>query len=490
MSKGAIKENRLKKLFGYRDLTVGTPIKVILLFAIPILFANLLTQGLNLCNSLVLKATVGGDSVTAMNQTSSLSSLLFNFLYGSSTGFAVIAANAYGKKDTQRMGKIFVSSIFLTLVISLLITVFGLIFLKDLLNLLNVDEEFFDKAYIYFFVILCGFVLLGLNNLFGNFLRAFGNSVFPLVVSAVTMGFHVLWVFLLTSPSIAGLDTEGAAIATLITNGLGALANYLYLIHTHGDLKFSKANVKVEWSLYGSLLANGLPLGFQWSILFIGSFVQNSQVNAFGTAASKGMTCYSSWETYLNAPLQVLGQASLNFFGQNYGAGKYKRVKTGYLHSLLAASVFYVFLVIVGELTAPYVAYIFLPSEDVTEAVNWYTTTYLRIMLPFQICQGVLINSRSVTQGIKKPLVPLIGGIGELIARILVSLYLPLAFTDDPSTVYNEKFVGLCFSNPAAWFTSMLIMGGCALFMVVLNPKYKSDLEPVEEEAAVEKKEA
>lgn len=132
-------------------------------------------------NSLVLKETVGGIGVTAINQTGSLSTLLFQFAFGASSGFAILASQRKGNGDIDGIKRIFFSSIALSIVVGLLISVVGIIALRPLLTLLNVGETYYESAYVYFLVLLCGFVFTLLNNYFGNFLRALGNSVSPLL---------------------------------------------------------------------------------------------------------------------------------------------------------------------------------------------------------------------------------------------------------------------------------------------------------------------
>jgi Na+-driven multidrug efflux pump len=472
------KKSILKRLFGTQDLTIESPLKVILIFAIPLLLANVLSNSLSLINSLVLKSTVGGDSVTAMNQTGSLSSLLFQFAFGCSSGFSIIASQKFGSKDDLGLRKTFFSSIMLSLLIGVVVTMVGLISLDELLNLLNIDMIYYAKAKIYFSTLLIGFVLSVLSNLFGNFLRALGNSLFPLVLSFGTTAIYILIVYLLTAKNIANLDTLGCAIATIFINFVSVIANFLYLIHIHPTLLFKKEAMKPDKSIYLDLLKLGLPLGFQWSILFIGSFVQNSQINLFGSDASKAVTCYSNWESYLTMLFNVIANALLTFVGQNYGSKNYYRIKVGLRDSFFIVLTSYALCLIVGLPTIDYVPYIFLNDVDITPIVLDYTRIYLTILIPALILQGLLMISRSSLQGIKRPLIPFFSSIGELVARILVSLFIPKMIDSNFAVTHNEmSYLGLCFSNASAWFVSFLVMGISVLVLIVFNKKYAKTKE-------------
>ena len=156
------------KVFKQIDLTKGTPWKVILLFSLPILLSLILSNAFSLINALVLKVTVGGDSVTAINSTSSISMILFNFAYGCSGGFVILLSSYFGKKDYINLRKSFYNGLFLSILVGLVITILGLFVYEDLITLLNIDEIYFNKAKDYYFIILFSFVLMVISNYFAN----------------------------------------------------------------------------------------------------------------------------------------------------------------------------------------------------------------------------------------------------------------------------------------------------------------------------------
>lgn len=161
----------IRSIFKPIDLTEGKPWKVILLFAIPILLSTLLNNAFSLINALVLKITVGGTSVTSINQTGSITCILFNFAYGCSSGFAVIISNKFGSKDYEGLKKTFVNSIILSIIIAIVITILGLLIYPYLFQILGTHTDFIEKASNYLTIILIGFIFTLLANVFGNFLR-------------------------------------------------------------------------------------------------------------------------------------------------------------------------------------------------------------------------------------------------------------------------------------------------------------------------------
>ena len=219
--------NGIKKLFKPVDLTIGSPWKVMLFFAVPILLSTLLNNAFSLINALVLKSTVGGDSVTAINSTGNISSILFNFAYGCTSGFAVLASNKFGQKDNEGLKKVFYSSLYICLVLAILIMTIGLILYPKLLEILNVNEIYREKAGNYFQIILISFIFMLLNNNLGNILRAIGNSIAPLVISLICTLINIAFAYLFTGA--IKLDTRGVAIATLLANFINFSLTAIYI---------------------------------------------------------------------------------------------------------------------------------------------------------------------------------------------------------------------------------------------------------------------
>jgi len=472
--------NFLKKLFAPVDLTSGNPLKKLLRFALPILLSSLLSNAFSLINSIVLKITVGGVSVTAINETGSISSILFNFAYGCTSGFAVIMANKKGSNDINKQVKTFYTSIFLSLIIALLITLIGFLSYKQLLTFLQIPSIYIDRAESYYQIILISFVLMVLSNLMNNFVTSLGNSSISLLVSLAGTIANIVFAFLFTGA--IKLDVKGVALATLISNLLTFLLNLIYLLKKYPHFKEFKKNNLFDKKIAFDCLKMGIPLGLQWSILFIGSFYQQRKLNEFGldiivdssgnsetiSYAASASSCYSHIETYLTIPLSVMSTALLHYVGQNYGNRNKERIKQGLKIALIIDLISYFIVLIIGISIAKVVPYIFLPSNEINEQVIYYTSIYIYILCPFLICQGVLQLSRSTLQGIKKPIIPFISGVGELIIRILICAFIPsLINFNDP--VSNESYIGLCFSTPGAWVISVIIMGGAVLYFVVIK---------------------
>ena len=472
---------KIKQFFGYQDLTRDTrPIVTMILFAIPLVITAFANNGMSLLNSIVLKHTVGGDSVTAINQTSSLSSLILQFGFGCTSGFGIVIANLHGAKNYEGVKKAIVSSMLACVVIWLVLGAIGIASLRSLLNALHVNELYYEKAYLYFAVVLSCYIFNLLSNLSGHILRALGNSFVVLFTTIFTLSCQVGVCFLLTSKSIGNLDTVGAGLAIMVASLLNVIISFAIIFKKY---KPNKESFKFGKTIYKDLFRLGVPIGFQWSILFIGSFVVASQVNLYGVYASKGMAVYTSWEGIaVNSVMGALGTMMVNFVGQNYGAKKYDRVKRGIRDGYIIVLCVYALILAITLPTTKLVPYIYLPYDEVNERVSFYATTYLYITLTASLFQGILTVSRGALQGIKKPLFPFISGIGELIARISVSLLIPyLVDQNYKVTLSDQSYIGLSFSNASAWLVSMLVMGGAVFFMILNNKSFGKETDIIKE---------
>ena len=460
-------------VFKQMDLTKGKPWKVILLFAIPIFISSLLGSAFSIINSLVLKTTVGGDSVTSINSTGSISLILFQFAYGCSGGFATLISSHFGSKDYKNVRKSFYNGIYLSIVIGFVITILGLFVYKDLLIFLEVDKIYIEKAEQYYFIILLSFIFMLLNNYLQNSLRAIGDSTAPLVISFIATGINVALAFLFTG--LIKWDTRGVAIATLLANISAVIMAFCYIFKKYQYLNIKDGLEKIDIPMSGLLLKLGVPLGLQWSILFVGSFFQSKTINRFGPEAQKAVGCFSTMENYLTMPIGAIAASFLSYVGQNFGSNDIDRIKKGIGQAILINICIWVFIVTVGFLTIDYVPYIFLPKNELDDPVSgplvkYYCSTYLKVVIPMILLQGILTVSRSTLQGVQKPLIPFISGIGELVGRLSVCFFLP-SLINPQNPISDESFIGVCFSNPTAWFLSVLIMGGSTLYFIFHKPE-------------------
>lgn len=448
----------LKRMFGVIDLTTGSPLKVLFMFSLPILITGLLINSLNLINILILKFTIGGEGVTAINQTNTINLIILNFAIGVCSGFEVVGGHHYGNKDFDRTKQAFHHSVFLFLIISGLLIILGVIILNPTLTLLRVDERYFRKAHDYYFIIILGLPIIILNQLMMAYLRVVGEYVYPVIIAVASSLVQILFIYLLTSNNLANLDTIGFGIATLIANGFGLVANYLYLVKRFPQLSLGKG-FKVQKWITLDLLKQGLPLGLQWSVFFVGYFVFTRQINLFGPDAGHGMTVFSNMEAYSSLFFSTIAVSLLSYVSKNYGANQIGRIKAGVKWALFLNLGGFIIMFVIGYLLIPYAPDIFLNQATINQDVRFYSSVYLYIFYPSIILTSLLTVARATLQGLKKPLISFISGIAELVMRLLILLLLPYLVDPNYLTTHSRNaYIAISFSSAGAWFISALIL--------------------------------
>ena len=254
-----------------KDLTKGSPSRLILSFAIPIFFANLLQLTYSLVDTRIVGSFLGEDALAAVGATSTLSNLIIGFLLGLANGFAIITAQRYGAKDIAGVKKSFAASLMMGTGISVLLTAAGLIFLKQILQFLNVPEALFGTARSYIVVIVAGMLATFLYDACAAALRALGDTVTPLIILAVSVGLNIAGDLFFILVLHAGV--YGAAVATVLSQVLAFVICWIYMIRRYEILQLKKTDfTQPEKEMLGNMAASGLSMGFMSSLVNIGSF--------------------------------------------------------------------------------------------------------------------------------------------------------------------------------------------------------------------------
>ena len=469
--------DRIKNIFKPVDLTNGSIAKSLLTFLIPIVLSMLFQQLYTLTDALIVGQTLSEPEVAGVNSSSPLVYIVLQFGMGCTAGFSVIISEKIGMQDKSGTRKSFFVQIILSLGISLVLTAIGILLIPTLLSWLGISpsdtdismQQEYQAAYTYLLYIYIGIVFQVFYNLIVSVLRALGDSLTPflfLVASTViNVGLDLLFIM------VFHMGVAGSAIATVISQGIAAIGAFIYGWKKYDALRISKEDIKVPSKVYGKHLYNGLPLGFQFSVLEIGIIVMQAAVIAFdfmpngsmvtGLPAQMGYGTACKIFNLLMCFLNGLGTAVLSFVSQNVGAGKYDRVKKGIRTSLIIGIFLWLFIVAVGLLLTINGAYqhLFLSNEKVTEESIKYGNAYLFTSVPLMIILMVLFVVRNALQGMQKPLWPFLSGVGELAARTLVCLFLPALINGGAidSTASLASYISVCSADPAAWVFNVLI---------------------------------
>lgn len=478
---------KIKKFFAPRDLREGKEWKVLLSFSLPIVVSYLLQQIYTISDAAICGQTLSADEVAGVNDVSSLIFIFLQFAFGCTAGFTVITSNRVGNGDGEGVRKSFAAQIILCTVITVILTAVSLLCLKPMLIWLNVTPEnagVFNAAYSYCFVIFIGIFAQMFYNFICSVLRSVGDSVTPLlfllVSTIINIGLDVLFIV------VFKWGVVGAAAATVTAQALSTVACFLFTFTKFKSLRLSRKDFKAGWNEYFAHIKQGVPLGLQFSVLAIGLIVMQSELVRFdimpdgqmtaGNPAQNGYGAACKLGGLLMAPMNALGTAIVSFTAQNFGAGEYGRIRRGTLQGMIILLVFYALLAGVGLLLTINGAYlkVFLSADKVNARSMAFGNYYLYVALSFYFLLGILFVWRSAAQGIEKPAFTLLAGTAELVARILVCIFLPSVVNGGAinSQASLNSYIMLCFADPIAWLCADIALAYPIIKFVFLK-KYK-----------------
>ncbi|MFU2221908.1 MATE family efflux transporter [Streptococcus pluranimalium] len=427
-----------------QDLTKGSPIKVILLFTIPLLIGSFFQLAYNFADSMIVGQTLGKEAFASVGATGSLTFLILGFAQGLTAGLTIVTAQKFGAKDDDGIRQSFVHGIFYSLVTSIVLTTLALIFLRPSLELMQTPDNLIDHAQRFLTAIYGGMIFTIFFNYLSNVLRSLGNSKTPLIALIIASIINVIldFVFILNFH----MGVFGAGLATIIAQAFSVvyLAIYIYrkvpYFHMHlSDWRLNHENLKKHAQL-------GFPMGFQSSIIAIGAIILQISLNQLGTDAIAAQAIASKTDQLAMLPMINLGLAMSTFTAQNYGAKEYKRILQGLYRTIFIAILWAIFFATILIFFNRFFSGLFL--SDGSQAVYDLALSYYVINGVLYWILSILFVTRSFIQGLGKGLVPTLAGIMELVMRAGIATVGSIYF----------GFSGIAASNPAAWIGALLVL--------------------------------
>ncbi len=427
-----------------KEMTEGAPWPLLFKFTVPLLLGNVLQQTYSLIDAAIVGKFLGINSLASVGASTSVIFLILGFCNGCCGGFGIPVAQKFGARDYRTMRRYVSVSLQLAIVMSIVIAFITSIYCADILRIIRTPENIFDEAYDYLLVTFIGIPFTFFYNLLSSIIRALGDSKTP------------FWFLLLATILNIGLDffcilvldwgVAGAAIATIIAQGVSAILCYLYMYRHFQILKGTPDERKFQSKLAKTLLYIGVPMGLQFSITAIGSIMLQSANNALGTACVAAFTSAMRIKMFFLCPFESLGIAMATYTGQNYGAGKPERIWQGIKSSTWMMLIYAAFTFIVLMVGSRFLALLFVDASEV-EILN-DTELFLHIAASFFPILGLLCILRYTIQGAGYTNLAMLSGVSEMIARTLVSLYAVPAF----------GYIAVCFGDPTAWIAADLFL--------------------------------
>ena len=404
------------------DLMHGPIFKSLVVFMLPIFVSNLFQQLYNTVDTMIVGNVLGDTALAAIGSCGSIYELLVGFGLGIGNGLAIVAARSYGAQDHDLLKKTVAGSLVIGLIASLCITLAGAVGLRPLLVLLDTPAEILEDAYRYIIVIDYGVLVMFAYNLCAGLLRAIGNSFMPLVFLLLSSGLNILLDLLFIARM--GMGVQGAAVATVISQGVSVLLCIVYVFAKVKLLLPEKKHFRVGRHLYWELFSQSISMGLMSSIVSAGSVVLQYGINGLGTLVIAGHTAARKMFMFTDMPLLSMASAGSTFVSQNCGAGQPDRVRKGmkeiYLYSVVVA----VAAVVLMRVAAPWmVAFVSGSSEPI---VLENGARYLLWNAPFYAVLGILLSTRYALQSLGNKVLPLFSSVIELVGKVVfVVLFIP-----------------------------------------------------------------
>lgn len=420
-----------------KDLTTGSPLKLILYFAFPTYLGMLFQQFYNIVDTVIVGRLLGIGPLAGVGSTGSLNFMVLGFCMGLCSGFAIPIAQKFGAREESALRKYVANSFWLAAVFSVLLTVPVCVFCRPILRLMNTPEDVFEYAYRYIFIIFLGIPAAFLYNILAGILRSLGDSKTPVVFLALSSFLNIALDII--TIRLFGMGVEGTALATVISQAASGIICFFYMKKRYAVLRMNAQERRPDGRCMARLCYMGIPMGLQYSVTAIGTLIIQATMNGFGSAAVAGATAAQRIHGFLACPLDALGSTMAPYTGQNMGAGKLERISKGVWSASLCGIACSAAMYAVAAVFGRSLVCIFLDVPE--ETVIGYAAQFLTITAG-GYCLLTLVNVvRFSIQGMGFSVLAIVSGIMEMIARAIAGLFLAPRF----------GFAAVAFAHPLAW---------------------------------------
>ncbi len=442
-----------KKMKRTNDMTIGDPIKLILAFAIPLFIGNVFQQIYSIADTVIIGHNLGDSAIASIGVTASIYSLLINFASGLNSGYGIIVGQSFGAKNDTKLRQSIATMIVLNLVITTILTIFSLVFLRSLMGMMNIPDNIFEDAYSYISIILAGMLVTIAYNMFAGIMRAVGNSTTPLyfliLSCAINIGLDMLFIV------VFDWGVSGAALATVIAQACSALFSGIYVVRKYRDILPTKKDFHFEKSLVVEMSTTGFSMAMMLCVVDIGTVIYQRAVNGLGESLIVAHTAARRIIGIFAMPLGSIATANSTFVSQNWGANRKDRIN-GALKKVIILEIGWgiiscIFIFLFGS----FIVQMLTGTSD-TEVIS---NAVLSIRL-HSICfpaLGMLLALRATLQSIGYKIAPVISSMFELGIKLIAGVWIIPMF----------GYIIVCLAEPVIWTVCTVYL---AITFSVLKP--------------------
>lgn len=433
-----------KKKVLMKDMTQGSPMKLILEFTLPTIFGFLFQQLYNMADTVIVGRILGVEALAAVGATGSINFCVIGFCMGICNGFAIPIAQKFGAHDEKGLRKFVGNSAILALIFAVVMAVAAVLLTHPILRLMNTPADIIEGSYQYIVVIFGGIPATYLYNLLSGYLRSLGDAKTPVVFLTFSSLLNIVLdiAFIL----VFKMGVAGAAWATVTSQAVSGILCFCYMMKHFPILHLKKEDWKPNGRCVARLCGIGVPMGLQYSITAIGSVILQVAVNSLGSMAVASVAAASKIQMLLGCPYDAMGSTMATYGGQNVGAKRMDRIGAGLKSCILIAIVYSVAALGIILLLGRRMAGLFISSGQGEIIDQIYKYLILNVIFYFLLA---LVNIvRFLIQGMGYSMFAILAGVCEMVARAMVGFILVPIF----------GFTAVCLANGAAWIAADLFL--------------------------------
>lgn len=422
-----------------QDMTRGSVVRQIVIFAIPLFIGNIFQQLYNMVDAIVVGRFVGKNALAAVGTSFPALFLLIALVMGLTMGASVVISQLFGAGDLKRMRRAISTSFIFLILCALVISLLGLLLSRKMLMLLQTPPEVIGEATVYLQILFAGLLFMFVYNSIAAFLRALGDSRTPLyfliISSLLNIALDLLFVLRFN------MGVAGVAWATVIAQAVSALLSIIYIYWRVELLRLSPPDFVFDRELFIESVRLGIPASVQQTVLSLGMIAVQGLVNSFGSITMAAYTAAVRVDSIAMMPIMNLGLAVSTFTAQNIGAGDLKRVRRGYRRTLVMVAICCLAASAVILLFGPGLIRLFIDASEA--GVIAQGNDYITVVSFFYILMGLLFITNGVLRGSGDMTVSMVSTIVSLTARVVFAYYL--------SSHQNIGYRGIWWSIPIGW---------------------------------------
>lgn len=430
------------------DLTKGAPLKLMLLFSIPLLIGNIFQQFYNIADIIIVGRTLGMTALASVGAVSPLFFLIMFIIVGMTNGFAVITGQRFGAKDYEGVRRSVTMSTILSTVFTITFTIICAAAMHHILFLMNVPQEIYKDAYYYIQIVVIGLIVANFYNLLASIIRALGDSMTPLycLIIASVLNIFLALLFILEFH----MGVPGSAFALVLSQAFSALLCVWYVKKHFPILHLKKKDWIIDWKKeFNFALAHlkvGIPMAVQFGILGLSLLIIQSVCNTFGPDVIAAFTAALRIEQMATLPMISFGVALAAYVAQNFGAGNFSRIRFGVKKASLINVILSIVMAFIMHFWGEHLVRIFVgyQNEDIVKIAHDYL---FRSSLFYFFLAQIFIY-RNALQGLGRAVIPMLAAVGELLMRAFAAIYLAAKI----------GYFGVFYAGPIAWVAASIVL--------------------------------